>query len=142
MSADSNPRPALPDSVQQLLATLVAMLHNRLELLALELEEEKRRVLTLLAWGALAIALTLVTLVVVAVWVTVMFWESQREWALALVVLAFVGATVGVWWQLKRQLVTVGGAFGGSLQELRDDYATLAAGGQPARAADSQPGPP
>src|SRR3990167_8618923 len=59
---ESTNRPASPSSgllssLQGLLATLLAIFQTRLELLVTELEEEKLRLLKVLAWGAVALLL-------------------------------------------------------------------------------------
>ena len=73
---------ALKSSLRTLGATLLGVAHTRLELLALELEDEKRRVLGVLAWGAVAIMLGGFGLFFLAGWLTVLFWDSHRLWAL------------------------------------------------------------
>ena len=50
----------------------------RLELLATEIEEEKRRVLATVAWGAVAVLVGCFTLAFAAVFITVLFWEIGR----------------------------------------------------------------
>ena len=107
------------------MATLVAIVYNRLDLLGLEYEEEKRRVLRTMAWGEAAVLLTVVSMVFVAMLVTVLLWDAHRELALGLVTLLFVGCCAYAWWQARRQAHAAGGVVASSLDELLADYAAL-----------------
>lgn len=125
MASEPDDGGGLMAGVQRLMATFVALLHNRLELLALEVEEEKQRLLRTLAWGAAALLLGLLSLVFLALFVTVLLWDSHRLWALGGVCASFVLAAVGAAWQVKRLARAPGGAVASSLDELLDDYAAL-----------------
>jgi uncharacterized membrane protein YqjE len=73
------PRPrGLLSSVRGLLATGVATLQTRLELLSTEFQEETARIGGLLAYGAAAVILLSAGIVFLAVFVTVLLWDSNR----------------------------------------------------------------
>jgi len=112
-------------SVQGLMATSVELLHTRLQLLSTELEEEKTRLLRTLSWGAAAFLLMGMGLVFLAMFVTVLLWDSNRLLALGLITLAFiVGGGVALW-QAMRHLHAPSGLFAASLAELRRDRQAL-----------------
>lgn len=115
----------LTESIQKLFATLVAIAHNRLELLGVEIEEEKQRLLRTMAWGAAAILLTVVAMVFVALFVTVLLWDNNRLLVLGLVSLLFVAGGAWAWWQTRRYARSAAGALSSSLDELLHDYAAL-----------------
>ena len=63
--------------------TLVAMAGTRLELAAVEFQEDARRLLGYLAWSLLAVFLAAGSLMLVALFVILLFWESYRLLAVA-----------------------------------------------------------
>jgi uncharacterized membrane protein YqjE len=69
-------------SVRGLGVTLLALLGNRLDLLGTELAEERGRLLSLVAYGAAALLLLAAGLVFLAVFITVLLWDSNRLLAL------------------------------------------------------------
>ena len=58
--------PGLFDSAKALLASLVAIAHNRLELLSTELQEEIARVALMLVWGAIGLFFVFLAIMFVA----------------------------------------------------------------------------
>lgn len=111
--------------VRRLGASLLALGRIRLELLAIEVQEEKERIAALLFWAVLAALLAGFGLVFAALCISVALWETHRLAALVGGAVVFIGlAGVGVW--RVRQL-TGGGStlFKTSIAELRDDAAAL-----------------
>lgn len=115
----------LTASVRGLLATLVALGHNRLALLSLELEEERDRLLATLAWGAAAVVLGCFTLAFVAVFVTVLFWDTHRLTALGGVTVLLGVAAGTAWWQIRRLWSGHDGLLPATLAELEADRSAL-----------------
>lgn len=112
-------------SVQGLLATAIELLITRLELFGTELQEEKIRLLRALSLGAMAFLLLGVGVVFLAMFVTVLLWDSNRLLALGMITLAFlVGGAVALWRAMKH-LHAPSGIFAASLEELRRDRAEL-----------------
>jgi uncharacterized membrane protein YqjE len=69
---------AIVDTVTRLGATLVAMLQTRLELAAVEMEEQSQRFQRNLLLSLLAMFLFGIALVLVALFVVILFWDSYR----------------------------------------------------------------
>lgn len=112
-------------SLRGLLATALGLLQTRAELLALELEEEKIRLLGLLGYGAAALLLLNAGLVFVAIFLTVLFWDGYRLLALGLFALLFLGAGGAAFaaaWRCTRGRERM---FAASLDELAKDRAAL-----------------
>ena len=59
-------------------STLVAMIGTRLELAAVEFQEDARRLLGYLAWSLLAVFLATGAVMLVALFVILLFWDSYR----------------------------------------------------------------
>ena len=76
-------------SLQGLMATVLAIIHTRLELLVTEVEEEKRRLLATVAWGAVGVLVGCFALAFAAVFITVLFWDSHRLLVVGLLTTTF-----------------------------------------------------
>lgn len=119
-------RPGLLSSLRGFGATGVALLRTRLALLRIEAEEEVLRVTGLLAWGLAAVLLGVAGAVFLAVFLTVLFWESQRLLVLGIFAALFIAAALGAF-LFARHLASRGSLlFAASLAELRRDEDTLA----------------
>lgn len=119
---------ALQSSLRSLGATLLGIAHTRLELLSLELEDEKQRLLGVLAWGALAILLGGLGLVFLAGWFTVLLWDTHRLLALGVFAGAFLAAGALAVWRARTLMKASQGWLSASLSELDADRQALAAG--------------
>lgn len=112
-------------SLKGLLGTSLGLLHNRLELLGIELAEERGHLLTLLAFGAAAFACLGAGLVFLAVLITLLFWDTHPILVLSL----FSGIFLVAGWLALRQVLChsrIGSKiFSTSLAELRKDRAAL-----------------
>jgi len=71
------------DSLKGLAATLVALAHTRLDLLATDLEEEREQLVSVLVMLLVALFCLGVGVVLLAILIAVMFWDSYRLLALA-----------------------------------------------------------
>jgi len=111
--------------VRRLGASLLSLGRIRLELLALEVQEEKERVAALLFWAVWTALLAGFGLVFVALAVTVALWDTHRLVALSLGAGTFgVLALFGVL-RLRRLAGSGSTLFRTSIAELREDAAAL-----------------
>lgn len=115
----------LGNSLQGLMATLLDIFHTRLELLVTEIEEEKRRLLATVAWGAIAVLLGCFTLAFAAVFVTVLFWDSHRLWVLGVMTLMFGLISAWAMHRVKTLVHESGDLLAATLAELDADRRAL-----------------
>jgi uncharacterized membrane protein YqjE len=118
--------PGLFASLRGFTRTAVALVRTRLDLLRVEAQAEAGRLVGLLIWAIAAVLLAVAGLVFLAVFLTVLWWESHRLLALgifAALFLAAAGVAVGSVLRLMRQGSQL---FSASLAELRQDEAALA----------------
>src|SRR5437764_9772740 len=105
--------------------TLVAMAGTRLELAAVEFQEDARRLLGYAAWTMLAVFLAAGALMLAALFVIVVFWDSYRLAAVGgMAVLFGLGAAVIVM-KVRAGLDAQSPLFSSTLAELRNDVAYL-----------------
>ena len=107
--------------VRQLLADAVELVQVRLELLSLEAREDIGQLLALGLQAALAVVLLSFGLIFLALFLTVLLWDSQRLLALGIFTTAFLGGgavlALLAWQRLRRGLRL----FRSSIQELQAD---------------------
>ena len=115
----------LLDSAKMLLATLVAIAHNRLELLSTELQEEIGRVALMLLWGAIALFLVFLGVGFVALVILIAFWDDHRLLVACVLAAVFVGLGVAAGFAAWHQIVPKQRPFDASLTELAKDNERL-----------------
>ncbi len=118
---DETPQRGLFASLRSLLASLVETLQVRVQLLAAELEEEKSRLLRLLAFGAAAFFLLGAGTVFLAIFLTVAYWEEHRLLTLGLMTLFFLGGGFAALLGAARAARAKSQLFAGSIAELTRD---------------------
>lgn len=118
-------RAGLYASVKGLLGTSLTLVQTRIQLLATELEEERQRILALLLWAAVAVLAMGAGLVFLAIFLTVMLWDSHRLLVLGIFSALFLGLGVSAVLLSCRLARTPSGLFQASLTELSRDRAAL-----------------
>ena len=119
-------RPGLYASVRGLAGTAVSLIANRLELFGVELAEEKARFLSLLIYGLLAVLSLSAGLIFLAVFFTVLLWDSNRLLALGVFSALFLGAGIATALVARSFASAKSTLFSASLAELRKDKPGLA----------------
>ncbi len=122
---ESAPRGGLFASLRGVAATGLELLQVRLELLAVEIQEEKTRAVGLAAYGIAAVVLLSAGVVFSAIFVTVLLWDSNRLLVLGVFSTLFLGGGLICLFSARRLMRAPSGLFSGSLAELSRDRAAL-----------------
>lgn len=136
-AAGPQPVAGLFRSLKHLMATLVAIVHTRLELLTTELQEEVRQVGAILLWAFVAAFAAMMGLFLMALTVIFLFWDTHRLAASLGVVALFVLVAVLAGLVLRHKLTTKPPMLDDTLAELARDRdqlkarVTPRAGGRP-----------
>lgn len=127
----ASPGGGLAVSLLRLAGTLVAILQTRLELFATEVEEEKLRLGGVLLYGAAAFFFVGFGAVLLAAFLTVLFWENHRELVLGIGSAAFL--TIGIIAAAAMLRLARAGSrlFSASLNELTRDRHALGNNDEP-----------
>jgi len=126
--AEGPSRPNLLVALGRLLRTLLGTLETRLEILGTEVEEEKLRLVALLAL-VLGAAFCLGTgLLLVVAFVVVALWQEYRLAALAGAAGAFLVAGAGLVVAIRSALRRAPKPFSATIEELRKDRRRLTGG--------------
>ena len=122
--AEASP-PGLVDSLRRLLGGALESVQVRLDLLAVELEQEKRRLLQALLLGALALLMLGVGTVLLVGLLLLLLQEGYRLAALAVLALAFLGGGFALVRLAGQRLASPGGIAAATRGELARDRQAL-----------------
>lgn len=125
--ADDIRHAGLLTSFRQLLGSALGLLHNRIELLGIELAEERENLLALIALSVLAAICLGAGLVFLAALITYLCWDAHPALVLGVFALLFLSLGGFVWWRAVRRPRLGSRIFSASLAELDKDHAALAA---------------
>ncbi|MFZ6638736.1 phage holin family protein [Undibacterium sp. TC4M20W] len=113
---------AISDSLGQLAATLSSMVRTRLELAAVELEEEFAHFSSSLIWSLLALFFACLTILLIILTVVAVFWDTQYRYTVLLVLIAVFGVlAAGIGLRVRNQFRNKPGLLFHSLAELKKD---------------------
>lgn len=116
------------ESLKTLSASLVGIAHTRLELLSTDVAEEREHLISLLVMGLVGLFCLGVGLVLLAILIAAVFWESHRLMALGGLTGLFLAAGAGVGWLAMHKARTRPRLFAASLAELSKDRHHLSSG--------------
>lgn len=102
---------------------LVGTLHDRVELLALDLHEEKFRLIRIFIWTSAIVFTGMLAILFASITVAYLFWDSARLAALGGFALLYGGAFAAALIGLRRHLAAQPMPFAASLRELNTDRA-------------------
>jgi uncharacterized membrane protein YqjE len=108
-------------SLSNFAATLVAIVHTRLELLTTELQEEVRQVGAILLWAFIAAFAAMMGLFLGALTVIFAFWDTHRIAASLLMIVVFIAIALGAGLTLRAKLRSKEKLLHDTLAELAKD---------------------
>lgn len=115
-------------SLKTLSASLIGIVHTRLELLSTDIAEEREHLITLLLLVQVALFFMGVGVLLLALLIVVAFWETHRLVALAGLTGLFLIAGAGTAWFAMHKTRTRPRLFEASLAELSKDKQHLTTG--------------
>jgi uncharacterized membrane protein YqjE len=113
------------DSMRAMLATLVALAQTRLELLAVELEQESERLVGTLLWAIVGLFCGGLAVLMMALTIVIMFWDGHRLLAAGLVALLFAGLAIAAGLVVRHRLRTRPRFLSATIGELERDARAL-----------------
>ena len=112
-------------SLKSLSSLVVAIAHNRLNLLSTEIEIARERTVSVLMMVLVALFCLCFGALLLALFVVVIFWDTHRLIALGSVTVLFLLIGGIYLWRVLRALKRMPATFEASLTELAKDYKTL-----------------
>lgn len=123
----SNPEdhPRWRESIRRIIDCSLALMRNRLEIVAVEFQEEKLRLLTLLVWLGLAMTLGAAGLLVIVAALAIWTWGFAGYAGLAVLAAILLGGAAWVLLFTRKQIQTAPPPFSATAAEFRKDAACL-----------------
>jgi len=112
-------------SIKTLSATLIAMVQTRLELLSTELEEEREWLISMFVWTLIALFCAALAVVLAALLVVIIFWDSYRLLALSILICIFIAGAGFAWRVVHNMSSGKPRLFSATLAELSKDREEL-----------------
>jgi uncharacterized membrane protein YqjE len=117
--------PGFLSSVRTLADNLLASVHDRLELVTLELQEEKHRLIQIFIWISAAVFTGMMAVTFASIMIVYLFWESARVAALGGLALFYTVALVVLIAAFRRYIKRQPQPFAATLQELKGDRSCI-----------------
>ncbi len=121
MSAGDPPRRGVFESLRRLCDTGLSLLQNRVELFAVEVQEEKERLVRILVLAAVAVFLVNMAAMALTLAVVFLAGESARGPVLIGLTVIYLGAAVAAFVVLRRHLRSAPPPFNATISELKKD---------------------
>jgi uncharacterized membrane protein YqjE len=127
--ATETPGPTgLIGSLQALGDGLLSTVQDRLELLSVELHEEKFRLIQIFIWISAAIFTGLMAITFASLTIVYLFWESARLAALGGLTLLYAGSFAAIVVAFRRYLARQPRPFAATLAEIAEDRSCIRPG--------------
>jgi uncharacterized membrane protein YqjE len=124
MEEPGDSTPGIFGSLGRLLKTALAIAQNRLELVLVELQEERWRFFDVLLMAGVVLILALMTLMAATIAIIVLCMKADRLDLVVALVLVYLAATILAFWHLRNRL-TKWEPFSATLAELKKDKTCL-----------------
>jgi uncharacterized membrane protein YqjE len=125
-SAGAPPPAGVVESIRSFLASWVAVLKTRVEIISLEIEEQREWLEHMILMAVAAGFLVSLGLVMLTFFIVVLFWETDaRLWVLGGFVLLYLGAGIGLFLALRAKIKSKPKMFASTAAELGKDYSAL-----------------
>lgn len=120
------PPSGVVDTVRSFFASWVAVVKTRVEILSVELEEQREWLEHLMLMAVAAGFCVSLGLIMLTFFIVVVFWETQaRLWVLGGFVVLYLGAGLGLWMALRAKIKSRPKLFAATAAELGKDYSAL-----------------
>ena len=113
------------DALRSFMATWVAVIKTRVDLISVEIEEQRAWLEHLMLLAVAATFCISLGLVVFTLFVVMLFWESYRLWVLGGFALLYLGGGLFLAMKVKGILKNRPKMFSGTTEELTKDYVRL-----------------
>jgi uncharacterized membrane protein YqjE len=116
------------NSLRSLADGILASAQGRLELFAVELQEEKYRLIQIFIWISAAVFTAMMVITFASLTLVYLFWESARLTVLGGLTLLYAGTLVAIIVAFRRHLMRQPKPFAATLYEIGADRAGLRPG--------------
>ena len=121
MVSPSSASPGILHSVRTFADGLLGTVEDRIELISVELQEEKLRLIKVFIWISAAIFTGVMAITFASITLVYMFWDTARLAALGGLTLLYTGAMVTIIVAFRRHLARQPKPFAATLAEIKVD---------------------
>ncbi|RQS54048.1 phage holin family protein [Burkholderia sp. Bp8986] len=121
MTTDTHSQPSGQGPLRRFVGSAIGLLQTRLELVGIELAEEKERLMGVLFLGLAAMMLATMALISLTVLVTIAFWDTYRWQSLAVITALYAIAGIACALKARTSLREAPTVFEATLAELEKD---------------------
>jgi uncharacterized membrane protein YqjE len=111
--------------LRRIVSSVFAIFETRLELIGIELAEEKERLIGVLFLGLAAMMLTMMSLITLTVLIAIAFWDTYRWQSLAAITVAYALVAVLCAVRARAGLANAPNVFDSTLAEFKKDRDTF-----------------
>jgi uncharacterized membrane protein YqjE len=111
--------------LRRIVSSVFSIFETRLELIGIELSEEKERLLGVLFLGLAAMMLTMMALITLTVLIAIAFWDTYRWQSLAAITAVYVLVAVACAMRARAGLSNAPNVFESTLAEFKKDRDTF-----------------
>ena len=126
--ADDYPELGLFASLKRMLATLIAIVHTRLELVTVEVEEQIGYAAGIVLWSITTVFCGSLAVLLLALTIVIVFWDSHRLLAAGLVTGSFALVAVVAALVVRTRLRRRPRLLSATIAEMKRDVAALGGG--------------
>lgn len=116
---------SLLGSLRSFFDSVVGSAHDRIELLSVEIQEEKHRIIQLLIWVGAIMFLSFLVVVFASLVLVAIFWDTARVAVVSGLAGAYLISLIAVVVAFRRFMSRQPKPFAGTLAELQEDRACL-----------------
>ena len=124
-TGDTPPSGGVMDTVRSFLASWIALVKTRVEIISVELEEQREWIEQLILLAVAAAFFLSLGIILLTLFVVMLFWDKYPLVVLGGFTVLYFGAGLGLWLTLKRKMKNKPRLFATTAAELGKDYAAL-----------------
>ena len=125
MHESGPPSSGILASLRRMADTVLSTIHNRVELFALELEDEKHWLIKTLLWTAGTIFFGVLAVTFFTLTVVLLFPDEAKRWILIVFCVIYIGLFIGACMGLRKLLRAKSPPMSDTLSELKKDITWL-----------------
>jgi uncharacterized membrane protein YqjE len=112
-------------SIRRVADTCVSSVHNRVELLSVELQEEKNRLVRLLLWTGAALFAGFLAITVITIGIVMLFPTDKHKIVIIGFGVLYAAVAIGIALKLRGEVRNAPPPLGDTMSELRKDLQSL-----------------
>jgi uncharacterized membrane protein YqjE len=116
---------SIAETAGKLAATMLAMVRTRIELASIEVEEQSQRYLGYLLMSLLALFLSGIAIVLVALFVVILFWDTYRIEAVLGMAAVFALSALAIGMKVRAGIASQPALLSATMAELQKDIELL-----------------